>query len=99
MYSWLEKYLYVISGTVNFVWFVLWMLLVSDNPMEHKRISKIEQEYIVMSLAESRHAETGKVIYKKIISIYSNKYITKTLHRKLKIKQHKTHQFQGYIQH
>ncbi|XP_071171387.1 sialin-like [Mytilus edulis] len=52
--------IFYVLGTVNFVWFVLWMLLVSDNPMEHKRISKIEQEYIVMSLAESRHAETGK---------------------------------------
>ena len=37
------------------------MLLVSDSPLEHKRISKIEKEYIVMSLAESAHKETGKV--------------------------------------
>ena len=37
------------------------MFFVSDNPIEHKRISKIERDYIVMSLAESTHKETGKV--------------------------------------
>jgi hypothetical protein len=39
------------------------MFFVSDNPIEHKRISKIERDYIVMSLAESTHKETGKVLY------------------------------------
>jgi hypothetical protein len=58
-----KLWLFYFLGSVNFIWFVVWMFFVSDNPIEHKRISKIERDYIVMSLAESTHKETGKVLY------------------------------------
>ena len=42
-----------VSGLLSFVWFVLWMLLVSDSPSQHKRISKLEQKYIEHTLKDS----------------------------------------------
>lgn len=62
---------FYVLGTANFIWFVIWMFMVSDSPAEHKRISQIEKEYIIMSLAESAHKETGKdlkVPWKKIVT-------------------------------
>lgn len=52
--------IFYVLGISSFIWFFFWMLLVSDSPMEHKRISKIEREYIMLSLAESKHSEEGE---------------------------------------
>ncbi|KAL3863143.1 hypothetical protein ACJMK2_004912 [Sinanodonta woodiana] len=43
--------IFYVLGMMSLVWFVLWMLLVSDTPVQHKRISQIEREYILQSLS------------------------------------------------
>lgn len=46
----------------SFLWFVLWMFFVSDSPVEHKRISHEEKDYIIASLVESAHKKNRKVL-------------------------------------
>jgi len=49
-------YLY---GTAGIIWFVLWMVFVSDSPEQHKRISGEEREYIVTMLEKERGGQAG----------------------------------------
>ncbi|GAB1294473.1 Sialin [Apodemus speciosus] len=43
-------YVFYFFGIVGIVWFILWMLIVSDTPETHRTISHHEKEYIVSSL-------------------------------------------------
>ncbi|XP_061194089.1 sialin-like [Saccostrea echinata] len=52
--------IFYILGIVNTIWVVLWMLLTSDSPEGHKRISHIEKLYIRQSLKNTAHKEEGK---------------------------------------
>ncbi|XP_048745500.2 sialin-like isoform X2 [Ostrea edulis] len=40
-------------GLVSIIWVVLWMLLTSDSPEQHKGISTIEKQYILQSLRKT----------------------------------------------
>ena len=44
-------FLVFFPGILSSVWFILWMFFVSDSPTQHKRISKIERDYIQESLS------------------------------------------------
>ena len=48
-----------VSGGLGVLWCVAWMLLVSDTPLQHKRISAVERDYIVESL-KGQVDETGE---------------------------------------
>lgn len=52
--------IFYVCGMASFLWFVLWMFFVSDSPVEHKRISHEEKEYIIASLVESAHKKNRK---------------------------------------
>ncbi|XP_048745498.1 sialin-like [Ostrea edulis] len=52
--------IFYIQGVLSTVWVVLWMLLTSDSPEQHKRISHIEKLYIRQSLKDTVHTEEGK---------------------------------------
>ncbi|CAG5123820.1 unnamed protein product [Candidula unifasciata] len=54
---------FYVTGVVCFIWTIFWILLVSDDPANHKRISHIEKEYIMSSL------KTSRVSDKKHISV------------------------------
>uniref|UniRef100_A0A8C9D8I4 Sialin n=1 Tax=Panthera leo TaxID=9689 RepID=A0A8C9D8I4_PANLE len=43
-------YVFYLFGIVGIIWFILWILLVSDKPETHKAISRHEKEYILSSL-------------------------------------------------
>uniref|UniRef100_A0A673T8G0 Sialin n=2 Tax=Suricata suricatta TaxID=37032 RepID=A0A673T8G0_SURSU len=43
-------YVFYLFGIVGIIWFMLWMVLVSDKPETHKTISRHEKEYILSSL-------------------------------------------------
>ncbi|XP_028578610.2 sialin isoform X2 [Podarcis muralis] len=45
-------YVFYIFGALGVVWFIFWMLIVSDTPETHKRISHAEKEYILSSLTD-----------------------------------------------
>ncbi|XP_067658052.1 sialin-like [Haliotis asinina] len=47
--------IFYVLGALSLVWFILWMLLVSDTPAQHKRISENERRYIEFTL---RHSAT-----------------------------------------
>lgn len=48
-------------GILSSVWFVLWMIFVSDSPSQHKRISKAERHYIMHALKDCVKADGDKV--------------------------------------
>ncbi|XP_071147741.1 sialin-like isoform X2 [Mytilus edulis] len=52
--------IFYVCGMASFLWFVLWMFFVSGSPVEHKRISHEEKEYIIASLVESAHKKNRK---------------------------------------
>lgn len=60
--------IFYVLGILSSVWFILWMIFVSDSPTQHKRISKIEKDYIVESLsnvtlsADKPHEEKPLVV-------------------------------------
>ncbi|XP_069462354.1 sialin isoform X2 [Ambystoma mexicanum] len=43
-------YVFYIFGAFGIIWFVLWMIIVSDTPETHRTISPSEREYIIASL-------------------------------------------------
>ncbi|XP_068137593.1 sialin [Hyperolius riggenbachi] len=43
-------YVFYIFGTLGVLWFILWYVLVSDNPQTHRTISDTEKEYILSTL-------------------------------------------------
>ncbi|XP_053237246.1 sialin isoform X4 [Podarcis raffonei] len=45
-------YVFYIFGALGVLWFIFWMLIVSDTPETHKRISHAEKEYILSSLTD-----------------------------------------------
>lgn len=49
--------IFYILGIISSVWVVLWMLLTSDSPEQHKRISHVEKLYIRQSLQSTAHKE------------------------------------------
>ncbi|XP_078310380.1 putative transporter slc-17.2 [Crassostrea virginica] len=49
--------IFYISGILSSVWVVLWMLLTSDTPEEHSRISPVEKLYIRQCLQKTAHKE------------------------------------------
>nr|XP_034328495.1 sialin [Crassostrea gigas] len=47
--------IFYILGSTSSLWVVLWMVLTSDSPEEHKRISDVERLYIRQSLQNTVH--------------------------------------------
>ncbi|XP_064602310.1 sialin-like [Liolophura sinensis] len=45
--------IFYVLGAGTIVWFIAWMLLVTDYPQDHKRISDIERRYILQGLKDS----------------------------------------------
>lgn len=41
---------FYVFGAGAFIWTIIWLLVVTDTPSEHKRITKIEKDYIIHSL-------------------------------------------------
>ncbi|XP_052772253.1 sialin-like [Mya arenaria] len=52
--------IFYVLGIISSIWFVLWMIFVSDSPSEHKRISKEEKAYILYTLRDSAKREDNK---------------------------------------
>ncbi|XP_029649434.1 sialin [Octopus sinensis] len=52
---------FYIFGVVALLWALVWLFLVTDTPSQHKRISKIERDYIVTSLKSDVFDEHTKV--------------------------------------
>ncbi|ESO94691.1 hypothetical protein LOTGIDRAFT_54049, partial [Lottia gigantea] len=59
---------FYLIGIAGVVWFVLWMILVSDSPKDHKRISEIERKYIEMSLCDAKQQTKEVVPWKAIFT-------------------------------
>ncbi|WAR21583.1 SL172-like protein [Mya arenaria] len=53
--------IFYVLGIISSIWFVLWMIFVSDSPSEHKRISKEEKAYILYTLRDSAKREDNKL--------------------------------------
>ncbi|XP_021362093.1 uncharacterized transporter slc-17.2-like isoform X2 [Mizuhopecten yessoensis] len=51
--------IFYVLGMVNLVWVVVWWILASDSPTQHKGITKEERDYINHALSESKHKESG----------------------------------------
>ncbi|XP_055900366.1 sialin-like isoform X1 [Biomphalaria glabrata] len=51
--------IFYVTGIACFIWSIAWILLVSDDPSKHKRISKIERDYIISSLKNSKVSNSG----------------------------------------
>ncbi|XP_033757483.1 LOW QUALITY PROTEIN: uncharacterized transporter slc-17.2-like [Pecten maximus] len=64
--------IFYVLGMVNVVWVVVWWILASDSPMEHKGITKEERDYITHALAESTHKESGKKIDVPWLKIFTS---------------------------
>lgn len=63
--------IFYVLGVLNFIWVIIWLLLVSDSPSTHKRISKIERDYILQTTSNTMHKEQGKKVdvpWKKIFT-------------------------------
>lgn len=41
----------IVTGTSGIIWFIFWILLVSDFPATHPRISRVERLYIESTLS------------------------------------------------
>ncbi|KAJ8317628.1 hypothetical protein KUTeg_005532 [Tegillarca granosa] len=52
--------IFYVLGILNFIWVIIWLLLVSDSPSTHRRISKIERDYILQTTSNTMHKEAGK---------------------------------------
>jgi len=51
--------IFYVFGLIGVVWFALWMLIVSDTPAQHPRISEEEKNYIESSLgSNTSHPQT-----------------------------------------
>ena len=64
-------YLFFYSSALGFVWLFLWLLLTSDSPNNHPRISEEEKNYICKYTGSSgtkRHMTLSSVPWKKIIT-------------------------------
>ena len=48
-----ETLTFVFQGTFGVLWFIAWMLIASDSPEKHPRISLKEKHYIQQSLGKS----------------------------------------------
>ncbi|GFO24631.1 vesicular glutamate transporter 1 [Plakobranchus ocellatus] len=53
--------IFYVTGGICLVWSILWMVLVSEDPKSHPRISDIERDYILGSLESKDTGETRKV--------------------------------------
>ncbi|WKX99440.1 hypothetical protein Q1695_014377 [Nippostrongylus brasiliensis] len=47
-------------GIIGVIWCVVWMIVVSDRPSTHPRISEVEKEYITKAVEASVGKHTGK---------------------------------------
>jgi sugar phosphate permease len=52
--QWDWRVMLIASGSVPFVWLVLWLLLIEDSPAKARWISTAEREYLERTLAEER---------------------------------------------
>ncbi|KAK3743741.1 hypothetical protein RRG08_043473 [Elysia crispata] len=53
--------IFYVTGGICLVWSILWMIMVSEDPQSHPRISDIERDYIVGSLETRGEKEEKKV--------------------------------------
>ncbi|MBN3304807.1 S17A5 protein, partial [Amia calva] len=60
-------YVFYIFGAVGVCWFILWMLLVSNTPETHQRISVKEKEYITSSLKKELSSSSKHIPWKAIL--------------------------------
>ena len=51
----------IVAGMISMVWFVLWMIFVSDSPAQHRRIAPAERAYIAYALKDSAKRDENKV--------------------------------------
>ncbi|CAL1526709.1 unnamed protein product [Lymnaea stagnalis] len=60
---------FYITGVACFIWSIVWIIFVSDDPANHKRIIDIERDYIISSLKSSAvsHKKSLKVPWLKIL--------------------------------
>ncbi|XP_012942626.1 sialin [Aplysia californica] len=54
--------IFYVTGAFSLIWAVAWILLVSDSPSTHKRISDAEREYILSSLQSGSVTENKRDI-------------------------------------
>lgn len=61
--------IFYVFGAFGLVWFLLWMLIVSDTPAQHPRISAEERNYIETSLGStnSHDTKTGRTPWLKFV--------------------------------
>ncbi|XP_059148786.1 uncharacterized transporter slc-17.2-like [Physella acuta] len=60
---------FYVTGVCCFVWTIVWILLVSDDPLDHKRISEVERDYITRSLKSCAVTKKSfKVPWLKIVT-------------------------------
>ncbi|CAF0878123.1 unnamed protein product [Rotaria sordida] len=66
-------YIFILSSIVGFIWFPLWLWLVTDSPREHKKINQIERNYICNIIGRKTNNKSGHLIalsslpWKKIV--------------------------------
>lgn len=52
--------IFYVLGPLSMIWVILWMVLTSDSPEQHKRISTIEKQYIKRSLRNTTRQQDSK---------------------------------------
>ncbi|XP_064600100.1 sialin-like [Liolophura sinensis] len=52
--------IFYVLGGLSIIWALAWILLVSDTPVQHKRISEIEKRYITQGLKDTVNDESGQ---------------------------------------
>jgi len=65
--AWGWKWAFVLTGSVGFIWLVLWMIMY-DKPERHPKLSKEELRYINSDKDEQSAATTEKVSWFKLLS-------------------------------
>ena len=47
------------AGILGIVWFIAWMILVSDTPAQHPRIQDTERRYIETTIGANKKEDTN----------------------------------------
>lgn len=59
---------FYIFGFLGGIWFIFWMLLVSDTPAQHPRISSTERQYLQQCMGASSRASSTHIPWRSIFT-------------------------------
>lgn len=66
---------FYVQGAMTLVWCVLWFILVTDSPRQHKGISEAEKEYILASIGDQKKMKVRWLRF-KLVPFSFSKFFT-----------------------